>query len=108
MERLKAEGLIGAWGITGIGMPNEVIKAVSMEPKPNACQCIANCLDSAGSMSWWNHPRIKNQVDDQAEFRHVIAACNDNGVAALGIRAVQAGAITDGIDRDANATNGPG
>ena len=101
VEKLKAEGLIRAWGITGIGMPNMVIKALSTEPKPDACQCIANCLHSAGSMAWWSHPKTAPEVtEEQATFAEVIAAANANGVAALGIRAVQAGAITDGLDRE--------
>ena len=99
VARLREEGLIGGWGVTGIGMPNVVIAALETAPRPDACQCIANCLDSAGSMSWWNHPDVAPHVEPQAGFREVIAACGANSVAALGIRAVQAGAITDGIDR---------
>ena len=57
VDRLQSEGLIGGWGITGIGLPNTVIKALSTEPKPDACQCIANCLGSAGAMAWCEWPQ---------------------------------------------------
>ena len=107
VERLKSEGLIKAWGITGIGMPNTVIQALSTTPRPAACQCIANCLQSAGSMAWWEHPTkgagSGSLHQAQASFLDVISAAKENGVAVLGIRAVQAGALTDQIDRDSSS-----
>src|SRR5262249_34856508 len=39
-ERLLAEGLIGAWGLTGIGHPDTIIKLVGERPAPAAVQCI--------------------------------------------------------------------
>ena len=51
MEALKARGLIGAWGITGIGVPDAVIAALNHAPKPAAVQAIANLLDSPGSLN---------------------------------------------------------
>ena len=46
-ERLVAEGLIGAWGLTGIGHPDTIITLLGERPAPAAVQCIANLLDSA-------------------------------------------------------------
>ena len=53
-------------------------------------QCIANLLDSAGAIQ-----RFKGALRP----REVIAAAGEQGVAVMGIRAVQAGALTDAIDR---------
>jgi aryl-alcohol dehydrogenase-like predicted oxidoreductase len=89
-ERLKAEGLIGAWGLTGIGHPDTIIKLLSERPAPAAVQCIANLLDSPGSLKFFEGP---------AKPRALIAAAKANGVGVMGIRAVQAGALTAAIDR---------
>ena len=35
-ERLIADGRIGAWGITGIGIPECVLVAVGQSPRPSA------------------------------------------------------------------------
>ncbi len=47
-EQLVAEGLIGAWGLTGIGHPDTIIEVLGEDPKPAAVQCIANLLELAG------------------------------------------------------------
>ena len=90
-ERLKTEGLIGAWGLTGIGHPDAIIKVLAEDPKPAVVQCIANLLDSPGGLKFY---------DDPAKPRAVMAAARANGVGVMGIRAVQAGALTAAIDRD--------
>ena len=89
-ERLVAEGLIGAWGLTGIGHPDTIIKLLGEDPKPAAVQCIANLLDSPGGLKFFNGP---------AKPRAVMAAARANSVGIMGIRAVQAGALTSAIDR---------
>jgi aryl-alcohol dehydrogenase-like predicted oxidoreductase len=89
-ERFVAEGLIGAWGLTGIGHPDTIIRLLGENPKPAAVQCIANLLDSPGGLKFFDGP---------AKPRAVIAAARANGVGVMGIRAVQAGALTDAIDR---------
>jgi aryl-alcohol dehydrogenase-like predicted oxidoreductase len=89
-ERLVAEGLIGAWGLTGIGYPDTIIKLVGEEPRPAVVQCIANLLDSPGGLKFFAGP---------AKPRDIIAAARANGVGVMGIRAVQAGALTRAIDR---------
>ncbi|MGA1371082.1 MAG: aldo/keto reductase [Pseudomonadales bacterium] len=89
-EKLRDEGLIGDWGITGIGLPETVMTVLGEAPRPSVVQCIANCLDSAGSIQ---------RFDEPAQPRDIIATARAQGVGVLGIRAVQAGALTDAIDR---------
>jgi aryl-alcohol dehydrogenase-like predicted oxidoreductase len=89
-ERFVAEGLVGAWGLTGIGHPDTLIKVLGENPKPAAIQCIANLLDSPGGLKFFPGP---------AKPRAVIAAARAAGVGVMGIRAVQAGALTAEIDR---------
>src|SRR5438477_10577570 len=89
-ERLVAEGLIGGWGLTGIGHPDTIIKLLGERPAPWAVQCIANLLDSPGGLKFFDGP---------AKPRAVMAAARANGVGVMGIRAVQAGASTSAIER---------
>ncbi len=89
-EKLAAEGLIGAWGLTGIGQPDTIIRLLGEAPKPAAVQVIANLLDSPGALKFFDGP---------AKPRQVMAAARANGVGVMGIRAVQAGALTSAIDR---------
>jgi aryl-alcohol dehydrogenase-like predicted oxidoreductase len=89
-ERLVSEGVIGAWGITGIGVPSAVLETIAEEPPPAAVQCIANLLDSPGSMA---------RFAEDPRPREIISAAHARGVGVMGIRAVQAGALTDGFDR---------
>ena len=89
-ERLVGEGLIGAWGLTGIGHPDTIIKLLGERPSPAAVQCIANLLDSPGGLKFFDGP---------AKPRIVMAAARAHGIGVMGIRAVQAGALTSEIDR---------
>jgi len=89
-ERLVAERLIGAWGLTGIGHPDTIIRLMSERPAPAAVQCIANLLDSPGTLKFYDGP---------AKPRAIMAAARANGVGVMGIRAVQAGALTSAVDR---------
>ena len=89
-EKLVGEGLIGAWGLTGIGHPDTVIKLLGESPAPAVVQCIANLLDSPGALKFFDGP---------AKPRYVMAAARANGVGVMGIRAVQAGALTSALDR---------
>jgi aryl-alcohol dehydrogenase-like predicted oxidoreductase len=89
-EGLVREGLIGAWGLTGIGQPDTIIKLLGERPAPAAVQCIANLLDSPGALKFFDGP---------AKPRAVMGAARANGVGVMGIRAVQAGALTSAIDR---------
>ena len=89
-EKMVGEGLIGAWGLTGIGHPDTIIRLLGETPAPAAVQCIANLLDSPGALKFFDGP---------AKPREVIAAARANGVGVMGIRAVQAGALTSALDR---------
>ena len=89
-EKLVGEGLIGAWGLTGIGHPDTIIRVLGELPAPAAVQCIANLLDSPGALKFFDGP---------AKPRAVMAAARANGVGIMGIRAVQAGALTSALDR---------
>ncbi len=89
-EKLVGEGLIGAWGLTGIGHPDTIIRVLGETSKPAAVQCIANLLDSPGGLKFFDGP---------AKPREIIAAAGANGVGVMGIRAVQAGALTSALDR---------
>ena len=91
MEALKQKGRIGAWGITGTGIPDTIIDALSHEVKPAVVQAVANLMDSAGGMRRYGEP---------AQPREIIAAARKNEVGVLGIRAVQAGALCAELDRD--------
>jgi len=90
-ERLVAQGRIGAWGITGIGIPPQIIEALESDPKPAVVQCLANPIDSAGEINFFGTP---------TRAREVITAANAHGIGVMGIRAVQGGAFTDALDRD--------
>ncbi len=91
MRALVAAGKTRAWGISGIGQPEAVITTLEDELGPDVVQCITNLLDSAGGMKTFEGP---------ARPREIIAAANRKGVAVMGIRAVQAGALTSAIDRE--------
>ena len=88
--RLIAEGRVRYWGLTGIGQADALIELLTNGPRPDYVQCIANLLDSPGGLLRGESP---------ARPRDIIAAANANNVAVMGIRAVQAGALTDAIDR---------
>jgi aryl-alcohol dehydrogenase-like predicted oxidoreductase len=90
LERLKAQGRIGHWGITGIGVPEAVLRAIGHDPAPGVVQAIANLMDSAGGIRRFAEP---------ARPREIIAAAKAGGLGVLGIRAVQAGALTAAMDR---------
>jgi len=89
-EKLVGEGLIGAWGLTAIGHPDTIIRLLGERPAPAAVQCIANLLDSPGALKFFDGP---------SKPREVMAAARSNGVGVMGIRAVQAGALTSALDR---------
>ena len=91
LEQLVARGRIGAWGITGIGVPTTIIATLNEDPAPAAVQVVANLLDSPGAM---------RRYDEPPRPREIIAAAYRRGLGIMGIRAVQAGALTDALDRE--------
>jgi len=90
-EDLKARGRIRAWGVTGVGIPETIIRALNHAHRPAVVQAVANLLDSPGDM---------RNYDEPAWPRDIIAAAVAAGVGVMGIRAVQAGALTTAVDRD--------
>lgn len=90
LEALIAQGRIGAWGITGVGLPDTVIHALNETPRLAVVQAVANLMDSPGGM---------RRYPEEARPREIIAAAAQHDVGVLGIRAVQAGALTAGFDR---------
>lgn len=90
-EAMVADGLIGAWGLSGVGVPSALLETLAEDPPPAAIQCVANLLDSPGGMKAYDEP---------PRPRALIAAAAARGVGVMGIRAVQAGALTDAIDRE--------
>ena len=91
LQRLVDEGLAGAWGITGHGTPAALLDVIAQDPAPAAIQCIANALDAPGLLFGY---------DEERRPREIIAAAKARGIGVMGIRAVLAGALTDGFDRD--------
>jgi aryl-alcohol dehydrogenase-like predicted oxidoreductase len=91
LQEMVAEGLVGAWGLTGIGVPEALIDTLDEEPRPAAIQCVTNLLDSAGAIQRFAGP---------LRAREVIARAAERGLGVMGIRAVQAGALTDSFDRE--------
>ena len=90
-DAMVAEGVIGAWGVSGVGVPGALLETLAEDPAPGAIQCVANLLDSPGGM---------RAYDEEPRPRELIAAARARGVGVMGIRAVQAGALTDAIDRE--------
>lgn len=89
-EALKAKGKIGAWAITGVGVPATIMDAFAHTPRPAVAQIVANLMDSAGGLRRFAEP---------AAPRTILDAAKKNGIGVMGIRAVQAGALTRAIDR---------
>lgn len=90
-ERLVSDGLTRHWALTGVDQPDAIIDAVGATPRPAAIQAVANLLDSPGNLTGRS---------SGARPREVIAAAREHGVGVMGIRAVQAGALTTGFDRE--------
>jgi aryl-alcohol dehydrogenase-like predicted oxidoreductase len=90
-EQMVQDGKIGAWGLTGIGVPAQLLQTINEDPPPAAIQVIANLLDSPGGLRRFNEP---------AEPRSMMGLAQDRGIGVMGIRAVQAGALTDHFDRE--------
>lgn len=89
LQRLAADGRIGAWGISGIGAPVTVQEALLSRPQPAAVQAIANALSSAGEEVPFRGPPTGS----------VVAASAAAGVPVIGIRAVGRGALADVLDK---------
>ena len=90
-ERLKQEGKIGSWGIGGLGQTQAILEALNHEIQPEAIQCVVNPLNSAGAIGY---------VDQDFDPQKILTESQKVGIPILGIRAVQAGALTLKMDRE--------
>ena len=90
-ERLKEEGKIGSWGIGGLGQTQAILEALNYQIQPEAIQCVVNPLNSAGAIGY---------VDQNFDPQKILTESQKVGVPILGIRAVQAGALTLEMDRE--------
>ena len=90
LESMREQGRIGAWGMSAIGVPSALLQVLENGPAPQAVQAIANCLDSPGAL---------RRYDEPDRPRDIIEAAKRRGAAVMGIRAAQAGALTDALDR---------
>lgn len=90
LDDLVARGRVGAWGITAVQFPGVLEVVFDQSPRPQVAQMIANVLDAPGDMAW---------SDEDFDRREMIRRVEEKGPAIMGIRAVQAGAFTDTIDR---------
>jgi len=95
-EDLKDRGRIGAWGITGIGIPGTILAALQHDVKPDVVQAISNLLDSPGGI---------RRYSEAPRPREIIAAAKEHNIGVMGIRAVQAGALTTQFDRAVKASH---
>ncbi|GAA3911842.1 aldo/keto reductase [Actinoplanes auranticolor] len=91
-ERLREQGTIRAWGITGIGHPRGVVEALAGTPRPDAAQVVVNALDLTGDM-WAFGPDLEPANGE------IHRLADENGVSVVGIRAVAAGSLTNALDR---------
>ena len=91
MYFIKAEGKIGSWGIGGLGQNKAVIEAINHATPPEAIQCVINPLNSAGAIGY---------VDEAYDPNSILEASKKADIPILGIRAVQAGALTSEMDRE--------
>lgn len=90
-EKLKAEGKITSWGIGGIGQNKAIIDAINYSIPPEAIQCVVNPLNSAGAIDY---------VDKAYDPNSILKTAQESDIPILGIRAVQAGALTSQMDRE--------
>ena len=90
-ERLKEEGKIGSWGIGGLGQTQAILEVLNHDIQPEAIQCVVNPLNSAGAIGY---------VDQDFDPQKILTESQKVDVPILGIRAVQAGALTLEMDRE--------
>ncbi len=93
-QQLVDEGRVGAWGITAVQFPHVLETVLTEQPGPQVAQMITNVFDGPGDMNW---------SPEAVDHRRLISRADELGIAVMGIRAVQAGALTDQLDRDVPA-----
>jgi aryl-alcohol dehydrogenase-like predicted oxidoreductase len=89
LQRMVDQGRVGAWGITAVQFPEVLDRVFTADPAPQVAQMVANVMDAPGDMAW-----------TAVRPRELIASAKQAGVGVMAIRAVQAGALTDHLDRE--------
>ena len=89
-QALVKEGKIDSWGITGVGQPATIIRALHHDPRPAVVEVISNGGDYVGELKLFR---------GDARCREIIQVAQAHQVTVLGIRAVGAGSLCDVIDR---------
>jgi aryl-alcohol dehydrogenase-like predicted oxidoreductase len=89
-EQLIEKGLTKTWGISGIGVPQQIVDVMANDAAPAAVQIITNLMDSLGGLQTF---------EEDARPRELIKSANQSNVGVMGIRAIQAGALSDAMDR---------
>ena len=80
-----------SWGIGGLGQNKAIIDAINHSVPPEVIQCVVNPLNSAGAIGY---------VDKAYDPNSILKAAQESDIPILGIRAVQAGALTSQMDRE--------
>lgn len=93
-ERLRAAGTIRAWGITAVGVPRQVLDAVTADVKPDAAQVVVNALDMSGDM--WVYGDGPAGTPRNPE---IVETAAREGVSVIAIRALAAGSLSAAVDR---------
>ncbi len=70
-ENLVEKDRIGHWGMTGIGVPSEILKVFYANPAPKVIQIVTNVLDSPGSLKRFNEPAIPRELINKANISGV-------------------------------------
>ena len=96
-EDLKRRGRIGAWGITGVGVPATILEALRARREAER-----RAGDHATCST---RPAASGRYAEPPRPRAIIAEANAHGVGVMGIRAVQAGALTAEFDRVVKASH---
>lgn len=90
LQRLVDEGHIDAWGITGGSTSPVLLDALTDAPAPGAIQVATNALNSAGDMC---------PGAEEVDNRTLASTAAGSGVGVMGIRVLQAGALSPRLDR---------
>jgi hypothetical protein len=87
-QALVKEGKIDSWGITGVGQPATIIRALHHHPRPAVVEVISNGGDYVGELKLFR---------GDARCREIIQVAQAHQVTVLGIRASGAGTGPSGV-----------
>lgn len=102
-ERLRTAGDIRAWGITAVGVPQQVLDALTADVRPDAAQVIVNALDLSGDMWTYGNPAAspggRSTASVEPRNPEIAQTAAREGVSVIAIRAVAAGSLSAALDR---------